>query len=141
MSLIGCLMYVYFLILVWSNGPTSNPWLCWQFSQTVNIVASLNRIELQIQTKFEGRESHTPLHPHLDLPPQGQIEMPLDLDRALDLERVTALELGSAPSPPLPKFRIDADNFSGDSCSDVIKSRASIFFFPVNQNVAFPFPP
>ena len=95
----------------------------------VNIVAGLNRIELQIQTKFEGRESETPLHPRLGLPLQGKIDIPPDLDGSLDMERVTAFELGRASSPPLPKFRIDSDNFSIDSCSGVIKSRASIFFF------------
>jgi hypothetical protein len=89
-------------------------------------------IELQIQTNFEARGSQAPSYPRLHLPVQGQgqAEMLLDVDKSLDMERATAFELGRAPSPPLAKFRIDSDhNFSTNSCSDVIKSRASIYFF------------
>jgi hypothetical protein len=89
----------------------------------------LNRIELQIQTKFEAGESKTPLHSRLDLPPQGHVEMPLNVDRSLDMERVTAFELGRAPSPPLVKFRIDSDNFSTDSYVRRPSKVKLLFFF------------
>jgi hypothetical protein len=91
----------------------------------------LNRIELQIETRFEAREGQAPLHPHphLHLPAhgQGQVEMPLGLDRSLDMERVSAFELTRAPSPPLVKFRIDLDNFSIDSRSE--RSDVELLFF------------
>jgi hypothetical protein len=98
----------------------------------VNIVASLNRIELQIHTQLEVGGEQTLPHRRLHLagPGQGQAEMPLDLDRSLGIERVTAFGLGRAPSPP--QIRVRVDNYSLDSCSDVIKSRASIFYFFFN---------
>jgi hypothetical protein len=95
------------------------------------MVARLNRMDIQIQSKFEARGGQAPPHPHphLHLPAHGQwqVEMPLDSDRSLDMERAAAFELTRAPSPPLVIFRIDSD-----SRSDVIKSRASILFFFLN---------
>jgi hypothetical protein len=93
-----------------------------------NVVASLNRIELQIRSKSEASGDQASPHQH----GQGQVEVLLDLDRSLNMERASAFkfELTRAPSPPLVKFRIDSDSFSINSRlerSDVIKNRASFF--------------
>jgi hypothetical protein len=101
-----------------------------QFSQTANTAASVKRIELEItelrgfQAQVRASEESTVtqsqvLNAPYDGPVRGKI-----MHTALDTDRLTAFELGR-----LAEFRVDSDNFSTDSCSGVIKSRASIFFF------------
>jgi hypothetical protein len=97
-----------------------------QFSQTANTAASVKCIELEIielrglQAQVRVSEESTVTQSQgLNAPPvQGKVHTVLDRDR------LTAFELGR-----LAKFRVDSDNISTDSCSGVIKSRASIFFF------------
>jgi hypothetical protein len=122
-----------------SSSPTSqvvsNKSVYEQFSQTANTAASVKRIELEIialrglrapvytVTQSQG------LNAPYDGPVRGEIRSAPDLESALDRERLTAFELGKAPSPPLVKFRADLDNFSIDSCPDVIKKSSFYFFF------------
>jgi hypothetical protein len=111
-----------------------------QFSQTANTAASVKRIELEIielrglQAQVRVSEESTVtqsqgLNAPYDGPVRGKIQPALDLESVLDTERLTAFELGKAPSPPLVKFRADLDNFSIDSCPDVIKKSSFYFFF------------
>jgi hypothetical protein len=90
-------------------------------------------IELSVFVVEESAGTHNqnlkPPHPVLV---RGQVQTSLklvDLKSSLDRERLTAFELGRTPSPPLVKFRADPDNLSIDSCSEIIKSRASTYLF------------
>jgi hypothetical protein len=123
MSSIGCSMYVILFLksLVVGQGLTT----LLQFTQTVNILATLNRLE---KASLAGRDSEDEVK--LAKPAAARLEAsttfpPLDIDRQL--------ELRGAVSPPLaPRFRVDSDNFDLDSCSDHsdrIRRQPAFFFF------------
>jgi hypothetical protein len=127
-----------------SSSPTSrfvsNKFVHEQFSQTANTAASMKRIELEIielrglQAQVRVSEEYTVtqsqgLNAPYDGPVRGKIRSAPDPESALDRERLTAFELGKAPSPPLVKFRADLDNFSIDNCPDVIKKSSFYLFF------------
>jgi hypothetical protein len=133
MSLIECslcvILFLSFKPLVVGQGLTTLS----QFTQTVNILATLNHLEA---VSLAGRDSEDQVK--LAKPTAARLEAntafpPLDSDRQLNTERLTAFGLRRAVSPPLaPRFRVDSDKFGLDSCSDHsdrIRRQPAFFFF------------
>jgi hypothetical protein len=131
------ILFLFFIPLFVGQGLTT----LLQFTQTVNILATLNRLEA---ASLVGRDSEDQIK-HAESTAarlEASTAFPLlDIDRQLDTERLNAFGLGRAASPPLaPRFRVDSNNFDLDSCSDHSDrhrtSTGFFFFFKVVSTVS-----